>query len=606
MRPYLRLLNLIKPYRRTLVLAFACSALYALFNAVAIWFSASFITAIFTPEAGQLGAGVPEQAAGLNESLKMWAWELIGGGDRFDVVQRAVVIFFLAFLLRNTFDVMQVYFITFVEQRVIKDLRDKLYGHMLSQSLAFFHRRKSGDLASITMNDVTALQEKMMKAIKFSMREPFVIGLFLFLLFTISWQLTLAALVVLPIAGILIDILGKSLKRKSARMQEALSGVTSLLYERLGGVRLIKTAGTEDQETDKFKDTTWTFFKKALRQRRFDILTVPLTEIFGLAIISMILIYGGYLVFRTTIIDAEDFVRFIAITFSVLAPAKELGGAYTSVQAASAFAERIFKIMDADERLPVAKSPVPVSTLQHSIQFEGVSFHYDESKDEALSEVDLAVKQGETVALVGPSGAGKTTLIGLITRLFDPTQGKIVLDGQDAKDLDIGELRRLFGVVSQDIVLFNDTVTANIGYGAVRIDKDRVIEAAKLAYADDFIQAMPRGYDTTIGDRGTLLSGGQQQRLSIARALVHDPPVIIFDEATSQLDSESESLIQQAMESLRENHTMIVIAHRLATVRRADRIVVLDQGKIIDQGTYDELLGRCELFARLCQQQFLT
>jgi subfamily B ATP-binding cassette protein MsbA len=605
MKSYLRLLSLVKPYRRTLAFAFVCSAAYALFNAVAIWFSASFITAIFSPEAA-LSPGVPEGAAGLNESLKLFAWELIGGGDRFDVVQRAVVIFFLAFLLRNTFDVVQVYLITFIEQRVIKDLRDKLYGHMLSQSLAFFHRRKAGDLASITMNDVTALQEKMMKAIKFSMREPFVIGLFLFLLFTISWQLTLAALIVLPVAGVLIDTLGKSIKRKSARMQEALSGVTSLLYERLGGVRLIKTLGTEDQETAKFKDTTRTFFKKALRQRRFDILTVPLTEILGLAIISLILIYGGYLVFRTTAIDAEDFVRFIAITFSVLAPAKELGGAYTSIQAASAFAERIFKIMDAEEQLPVAKKPTPVSTLQEAIQFEGVSFRYDDTQDDALADVNLAVKQGETVALVGPSGAGKTTLIGLITRLFDPTRGNVILDGHDLRDIEIGGLRRLFGVVSQDIVLFNDTVTANIGYGADNIDKNRVIEAAKLAYADDFIKAMPQGYDTTIGDRGTLLSGGQQQRLSIARALVHDPPVIIFDEATSQLDSESESLIQQAMESLRENHTLIVIAHRLATVRRADRIVVLDQGRVIDQGSYDELLDRCDLFARLCQQQFLT
>ncbi|TKJ39092.1 hypothetical protein CEE37_11775 [candidate division LCP-89 bacterium B3_LCP] len=606
MRPYIRLLSLIKPYKKTLLLAFFCSVMYALFNAVAIWFSASFITAIFTPETNQLTAGISDQAASLNENLKVLAWQIIGGGDRFDIVMRAVMIFFLAFLFRNAFDVSQVYLITFVEQRVIKDLRDKLYRHMLSQSLGFFHRRKSGELASVTLNDVTALQEKMMKAIKFIMREPFVIVLFLFLLFTISWKLTLTILIIAPVAGLLIDVLGKSLKRKSSRMQEALSNVTALLYERLGGIRLIKTAGTEDQEIDRFEGTTTSYFRKALRQRRFDILIVPLTEIIGLAIISLILIYGGYLVFRTSTMDAEDFVRFIAIVFAILAPAKELGGAYTSVQIASAFAARIFGIMDTKEQLPTAKEPVQVDNLKKAIRLDDVSFRYSQKDDNALSHVDLNINRDETIALVGPSGAGKTTLIGLITRLFDPTQGSIKLDDVNLRDLDINGLRKLFGVVSQDIVLFNDTVAANIAYGTREIDLDRVHEVAKLAYADDFIRAMHEGYDTKIGDRGMRLSGGQQQRLSIARALVHDPPVIIFDEATSHLDSESENLIQQAMESLRENHTLIVIAHRLATVRRADRIVVLDKGTIIDQGTYDELHDRCELFTRLCQQQFLT
>jgi ABC-type multidrug transport system fused ATPase/permease subunit len=258
------------------------------------------------------------------------------------------------------------------------------------------------------------------------------------------------------------------------------------------------------------------------------------------------------------------------------------------------------------EELPVAAAPVRVSRLDGALRLEDAGFRYEGSNFDALTEVNLEISRGETVAIVGPSGSGKTTLVGLILRLFDPTRGRVTLNGADLRDIDPQDLRRLFGVVPQDLILFNDTVAANIGYGDSRISREAIVHAAKLAYADEFIRSQPQGYDTPVGDRGLRLSGGQQQRLSIARALVKNPPIIIFDEATSQLDSESEGLIQQAFEALRRDHTMIVIAHRLATVRRADRIVVLDKGRIIDQGRYEDLLARCDLFNRLCQQQFLV
>ncbi|MFH1735757.1 MAG: ABC transporter ATP-binding protein [bacterium] len=606
MKSYLRLLKLIKPYRKALLGAFLCSVAYALANAIAIWFSASFITAIFTPDANPIGALAAAETSDLNEKLKIIAWNFIGEGDRFDVVKRAVVIFFFAYFLRNFFVVAQLFFISFIEQRVIRDIRDKLYSHLLKQALSFFHKRKAGELASIALNDVALLNDKMMKAIKFSMREPFVIIIFMFLLFTISWKLTLVTLIVLPFAGIMIDKLGRSLRRKSRRMQEAMSDLTSLIYERLGGIRLIKIAGTEAPETDRFKSVTATFFRQALRQRRLDFLTAPATEILGMAIISVILLYGGYLVFQTTAIDAEDFVRFIAILFSIMAPAKGLGDAYTSIQVASASADRIYGILDVDEKLIIPDKIYPVTGFDSSLVLENVNFRYDTAETNALTDINITIKQGESVALVGPSGAGKTTLIGLLIRLFDPTSGIITLDGKDLKILDSVALRKRFGVVSQDIILFNDSIAANIGYGADNVPQEKIEYSAKLAYAHDFISAFPDGYQTEVGDRGVRLSGGQQQRLSIARALVHDPPIIIFDEATSNLDSESESLIQQAMESLRSKHTLILIAHRLATIRNADRIVVLDQGRIIDKGTYDELHERCALFKRLCQQQFLA
>jgi subfamily B ATP-binding cassette protein MsbA len=413
-------------------------------------------------------------------------------------------------------------------------------------------------------------------------------------------------LIVLPIAGILIDKLGKSLKRKSRRMQEALSSVTSLLYERLGGIRLIKISGTESSEINRFKETTRKFYKQALRQRRFDFLTAPSTEILGMAIISLILLYGGYLVFEAGTIDAEDFIRFVAILFSMMAPAKSLGEAYNSMQVAAASAERIFGVLDIHAELPSASRPKAVTGFEKQILLKNVSFRYQRTEKDALANISISIDKGESVALVGPSGAGKTTLINMLIRLFDPTEGTITLDGNNLKELDSVLLRKQFGVVSQDIILFNDTIAANIAYGLTDVNLEQIQHAAELAYADGFIQTLPKGYDTNVGDRGVRLSGGQQQRLSIARALVHNPPIIIFDEATSHLDSESEALIQQAMESLRKKHTLILIAHRLATVRNTNRIVVLDDGQVIDQGTYDELYSRCELFKRLCQQQFLS
>jgi subfamily B ATP-binding cassette protein MsbA len=606
MKSYLRLLALVKPYRKTLILAYLASLFYALFNAVAIWLSASFVTSIFIPADPAAAPISINPATNLNDQLKNLAWQIIGGGDRFDVVVRVGIIFFLAFFFRNIFDVLQYWCTTFVEMRVIKDVRDRLYSHLLSQRLAFFHKRKGGEMTSVILNDVATLNNSLMKVITVLMRDPFVILIFIGLLVTISWKLILMALLLLPVAGIMIDRLGKSLKRKSARMQEAMSHLTHILQERLGGVRLIKVSGTEASESARFAEATNKYFKHSLRQRRLDILNVPGTEILGLAIITLILIYGGWLVFASKAMDAEDFMRFVAVLFAIMAPLKSLGNSYTIIQIASASADRIFAILDEQDRLPAPIQPKSALTLVETIIFDKVGFKYDIGLSEALSDVNLQIRRGETVALVGPSGSGKTTLAGLMIRLYDPTSGRILLDGNDLREINPADLRRLFGVVSQEIVLFNDSIAANIGYGNDQVSLERITDAAKLAYADDFIRAQAQGYQTQIGDRGLRLSGGQQQRLAIARTLVQNPPVIIFDEATSQLDSESESLIQKAMESLSRSHTLVVIAHRLATVRRADRIVVLDKGRIVDQGTYNELLARCDLFNRLCQQQFLT
>jgi len=601
----LRLLRFVQPYRKAIALAFFFSLLYALFNAVAIWFSASFLTSIFSPQTAPppIPAGAAEN---LNSTLKSLAWQIIGGADRIEVIKRAAAIFFLAYLLRNIFDVLLYYYLAFVECRLAKDLRDRIYAHLLAQSLGFFRRRKAGELQSAILNDASVLAQQLAKVVASLMRDPLVILIFLMLLFTVSWKLTLAAFLLLPLAGLLINQLGKSLKRKSARVQEALSGVTQLLQERLNGIHLIKVRGSEKSEESRHSAATQKHFKMALRQRRLDILNTPGTEILGLGIISLILIYGGFLVFRTHAMDAEDFVRFIALLFSALAPAKALGTGYAALQTASASGDRILALLNVDERLPLPAKPRAVSTFQDAIILDKVTYRYPGAPVEALKEVNLRIPRGENVAIVGPSGAGKTTLIALILRLLDPAQGCITLDGIALKEIQPDHLRRLFGVVPQESVLFNESVRENIAYGRDGISEEEIRRAARLAHAEPFILEQPQGYDTAIGDRGARLSGGQQQRLSIARALVGNPPIIIFDEATSQLDSESESLIQQAMEVLRQDHTLIVIAHRLSTIRKADRIIVLEDGKILDQGSYDDLLPRCELFSRLCRQQFLT
>jgi len=605
MQGHWKLLRLFKPYREAIALAFFFSLIYALFNAAAIWFSASFITTIFSPQTApsQIPPGAAEN---LNAALKSLAWKIIGGTDRFEVIQRAAVIFFLAYLLRNIFDVLQYYYLAFIEHRFAKDLKDRIYTHLLAQSLGFFRQRKAGELQSVILNDASVLATQLTKVVASLMRDPLVMLIFLALLFTISWKLTCAAFLLLPLAGILIDQLGRSLKRKSARVQEALSGVTQLLQERLNGIHLIKIRGSEASEGKRFGGATQRHFKMALRQRRLDILNMPGTEILGLGIISIILVYGGFLVFRTQTMDAEDFIRFIALLFSALAPGKAMGTAYAALQTASASSDRIFNLLNADERLPMPAKPRAISTFKNAVVLDEVCYRYPGTLKDALQPTNLQIRRGENVAIVGPSGAGKTTLIGLILRLLDPTNGRISLDGITLNEIQMDQLRKLFGVVPQESVLFNESIRDNIAYGREGISEEEIRRAAKLASAEPFILSQPQGYDTIAGDRGARLSGGQQQRLSIARALVGDPPIIIFDEATSQLDSESEALIQQALETLRQDHTLIVIAHRLATIRKAERIIVIEEGRILDQGSYDDLWQRCELFNRLCRQQFLT
>jgi subfamily B ATP-binding cassette protein MsbA len=428
--------------------------------------------------------------------------------------------------------------------------------------------------------------------------------IFVTLLISISWQLSLIASIVFPLTGILITKIGQSLKRKSRRVQERLADVTTVLQETFSGVKVVKAFSMEKYESDKFNHKTFEHFRAVVRQVRLNRLSGPLSETMGIGIMVCVLWYGGQLVLSGESLNSEDFIRFIAVLFSLMDPIKKLGQFNNDVQISLASGRRVFKILDTPAEITDRPGAVTKTEFKTSIRFENVSFRYSPKGALVLNDINLEVEKNRKFAIVGGSGAGKTTLVNLLPRLYEVESGSIKIDDLDIRDMTMDSLRRLMGIVTQDVILFNDTVANNIAYGLPDYSKDEIIRASHLANAHEFIQDMSEGFDTMIGERGIRLSGGQRQRISIARAILKNPPILIFDEATSSLDSESERLIQEAIENLMKDRTVFLIAHRLSTIMNSDTILVLENGQILDEGSHDELLKRCQRYKYLYELQF--
>ncbi|NMB81674.1 MAG: ABC transporter ATP-binding protein, partial [Ignavibacteria bacterium] len=421
----------------------------------------------------------------------------------------------------------------------------------------------------------------------------------------ISWQLTLFSLIVLPFSLIIISYIGLILRKQSGLLQQKMADITTNLHETITGVKIVKAFGMEEYENKKFFSETQKFFKLVLRITRIRNISSPVTEFLSVIVGVLIIYFGAQLVIVDKSIKPSEFITFLFAIFQLMPPVKELSSVNNRIQESSAAAERIFEILDTEPKIKNAESPVTVNSFKESITFKDVSFHYDDSDELILDRINLEVKRGTINAIVGSSGAGKTTMVDLLPRFYDPTSGKILLDGIDIKEIRIEDLRRLMGIVTQETVLFNESVIRNIAYGLENCDKEKVIEAAKAANAHNFILELPKGYDTIIGEKGTKLSGGQRQRLSIARALLKNHPIMILDEATSSLDNESEVLVQEAIERLMQDRTTFVIAHRLSTIRNSDRIIVLDKGKIVQDGKHEGLLAdQSGIYRKLYELQF--
>ncbi len=617
MNIYLRILRYVKPYWAHLVGSIVCVLFFVIFSSISLFSVMPFLSTIFgvqtktettvTSTVGKTVQSMPKVASPARLNVKKKIYEIFLGKDwehnRWKSLHRLCVMLVVIIFLKSVFGYFQAYLMAYVEQGVIKDLRDDIYKHINDLSLSYFDRTRTGQLISRITNDVTLINGGVSASFFTLTKNPLLIIASLGIAFFISWQLTLIAFVILPFSLIVISWVGLKLRKRSTVSQQRMADVTSVLQETISGTRVVKAFGMEKFEIKKFSGETYRYFKTLLKLTRTRNLASPLTEFLGTTVGVGILWFGGQQVLRGNVLAPEEFIMFLFVIFSIMQPVKEISTVNNRIQEAIAAGKRIFGLIDTEPEIKEAPDPIPLKEFRDSIVYKNVSFSYDGYK-KVLENISFKVHKGEILAIVGPSGAGKSTIVDLLPRFYDPQEGSIEIDGVDLKKAKIKDIRALMGIVTQETILFNDTIRNNIAYGLTDVPIEKVIEVAKVANAHTFIEKMENGYNTLIGERGVKLSGGERQRLAIARALLKDPPILILDEATSSLDTESELLVQEAIERLMENRTSFVIAHRLSTILNADKIIVLDGGKIVEQGTHKELLRRGGLYKRLYDMQF--
>ncbi len=504
------------------------------------------------------------------------------------------------------------FFIIPMRTGIVRDMRNQMYKKVVDLNLGFYHDKQKGDIIARMTGDVNEVEVSIMSSIELLSKNPIMIIVYLSIMLMLSWQLTLFVLVVLPIAGVIMGKIGKSLKRSSKIAQTQLGQLLSQIEETLGGLRVIKAFNAEKAVAIRFGEMNQDLTDTNTHVNRRYVMAHPMSEFLGTTTIAIVLFFGGMLILGeseggllpiTSSLSAAEFIYYLVIFYSIINPAKDLTKALYSIEKGKASLERIDVILQSENPLKEVKDPVEAKPFQDKIEYKDVSFRYNE--DWVLKNINLTIEKGKTVALVGQSGSGKSTLVDLLPRFYDVEKGSITIDGTNIKNLRLCDLRSYMGNVNQEAILFNDTVFNNITFGVENATLEQVIEAAKIANAHEFIMAMEEGYQTNIGDRGGRLSGGQRQRISIARAILKNPPILILDEATSALDTESEKLVQEAIEHLMKTRTTIVIAHRLSTIRSADEICVMQDGEIVERGKHDDLLALNGVYRKLHDMQSL-
>jgi subfamily B ATP-binding cassette protein MsbA len=615
-RTYLRTLGFLKPHLYVFFVAVIATFLFAAFDALSIVFFIPFLGALFSKQGLDVSGGVMSQgqtlpgtgSEGGTSPLDVAVDATLGrfvdlDGDPADAIRGIILCILGVIALKNVFDFLKVYLMARVQQGVTRNLRDDVYDHLLELDMAFFGKTKMGQILSRLTYDVEQLRVLVAKELGKVVSQFFEFLAAAGVMLLISVKLTLLAVVVVPVTMGIWGPMIRKLKRNDRRVLESAADVNTHIQETLTGIRLVKSSATEGYERTRFHGLTLRYYKRFLRSERLRALASPITETLTALGTVIILWYGAQLVLVEGELGAAAFLGFLGASLKLYHPVKYLAKFPALIQPGLVGAERIFEFLDAPIDVRDSDGALPFPGLHEGISFDGVGFEYRPGEP-VLRDISFQVPKGTVVALVGPSGAGKTTLLDLLARFYDVTEGNISVDGTDIREFPLRELRSSLGIVSQETVLFHDTVRANIAYGSPDADQGEVERAARAAYAHDFILQLPRGYETVVGERGTELSGGQRQRLAIARAILRNPPILVFDEATSALDTEAERLVQQAIERLLEGRTVFVIAHRLSTVQRADQILVLDRGRIVERGTHQALLSAGGLYHRLYELQF--
>lgn len=508
----------------------------------------------------------------------------------------------ITFFLKNLFRYMALYYSSPLKNGVVRDIRNRLYLKVVNLPIAYFSEERKGDIIAKMTGDVQEVESSIMSSVEVVFKEPFTIIFFLGTLVVWSPQLTLFVLILLPVTGLVIGRVGKSLKRSSKKVQNQMGVLVSAMLETLSGLRIIKAFNAIDTSYEKFQAENEKYLNQKVKMTRKQHLASPLSEVLGTIVMVLVIYRGGSLVLNGESLTADLFIGYIVIFSQLIQPSKALTSSVYMIQKGMAAAERIDTVLNASETIREKTNAVALEKFEKEIEFKNVSFSYENGVN-VLKNINLTVKRGRTVAFVGPSGAGKTTLVDLLPRFYDPTEGSVLIDGIDIRDAKAWDLRAKLGIVTQEAILFNDTVFNNIAFGLKGVSEEEVMNAAKVANAHDFISQMDKGYHTNIGEDGGKLSGGQRQRISIARAILHNPPILILDEATSALDAESEKLVQDALFKLMENRTSLVIAHRLSTIQFADEIIVIDDGKIIERGNHLGLIAHNGVYKKLYEMQ---
>jgi subfamily B ATP-binding cassette protein MsbA len=606
MNYFFKILRFGIPYKRFAFLNIFFNVLYAIFSALAYVSMIPMMQILFgtTPK-----TTVPPTYQGIGQ-IKNY----LEGFFNYKITQymdqdsgKALIfvigIIISLFFLKNIFNYLAMFFITFLRNGVLKDLRNELYQKTTTLPLYFFSEKKKGDLMARISSDVLELQHSFLSILELIVRDPLTIIFSLIVMFSFSVKLTLFVLIFIPVSGGIISQIGKSLKRKSDSVQKEQGEFLSLLEETLGGIKIIKAFSAENTFVKKFKQSTGRFFDFSNKLLNRQNLASPVSEFLGIVVISILLWYGGKMVLIDQTLNGAIFLSYLGLAYNILTPAKGISKAYYSVKKGDAAALRIMEILEAQDDMEDVKDAVDIKSLEKEIIFDKVYFSYDQTP--VLEDFSLKIEKGQTVALVGPSGSGKTTLANLLNRFYDIGKGSLTLDGTPIDVVKKKSLYGLTGMVTQDSILFNDSVRNNIALGNPKATLEQIKEAAKIANATEFIEKLEKGYDSIIGEGGNKLSGGQKQRLSIARAILKDPDILILDEATSALDTGSEKMVQEALENLMKNRTSLVIAHRLSTIQKADLIVVLNHGKVVETGTHSELLAKKAVYKNLVELQTL-